>query len=109
MASALRRAEERVAEGIEDLTNRSSPDAAILNVAPGGTGARTGGVAVQLRARLREERALRAVAVSKSLPAGDARAIHLEGTSGAPLADVLGLIDGGVPVVVSVHDFSLFC
>jgi glycosyltransferase involved in cell wall biosynthesis len=109
MASALRRAEERVAEGFENLTTRSSSDAAILNFAPGGTGARAGGVAVQLRARLRKERALRAVAVSDSLPDGDARAIHLEGTSGVPMAAVLRLIAGGVPVVVSVHDFSLFC
>lgn len=109
IASTMRRAEERVAERFEDLVTRSSPDAAIVNVAPGGTGARTGGIAVQLRARLREERALRAVAVSESLPAGDARAIHLEGTSGVSLTNVLRLIDRGVQVVVSVHDFSLFC
>jgi len=109
IASALRRAEERVVERFEDLTTRAAPDAAILNVAPGGRGARTGGVAVQLRARLRDERDLRAVAVSDSLPAGGVKAIHLEGTSGVPLADVLRLIDGRVPVVVSVHDFSLFC
>jgi glycosyltransferase involved in cell wall biosynthesis len=38
-----------------------------------------------------------------------ARTIHLEGTSGLPLASVLRLIESGVDVIVSVHDFSLFC
>jgi hypothetical protein len=109
MASAARRTGERFAEGLEDFINRFSAEAAILNVAPGGTGARTGGVAVQLRARLREERSLRTVAVSESLPSGGAKAVHLEGTSGVSLIDVLRLIDGGVSVVVSVHDLSLFC
>lgn len=109
IVSAVQRTGERFVEGLEDFVNRFSGEAAILNVAPGGRGARTGGIAVQLRARLREERALRAVAVSESLPAGGVKAVHLEGTSGVPLADVLQLIDRGVPVVVSVHDFSLFC
>lgn len=108
----------------------------ILNVSAARVSARTGGVAIQLIARLRAERALRSVAlvhpgeirlsapfmharrigesgfdgmVREALAVTGAKAIHLEGTSGAPVAGVLRLLDAGVSVVVSVHDFSLFC
>lgn len=101
VASAMRRAYER----LDESRLRWSDDAEIVNVAPGGIGARTGGVAVQLLARLRAERAMRNVALQTALPA-DARAVHLEGTSGVDFAALLRL---RVPLVVSVHDFSLFC
>jgi glycosyltransferase involved in cell wall biosynthesis len=38
-----------------------------------------------------------------------ARTIHFEGMHGVPFDDVLRLIDDGFDVIVSVHDFSLFC
>ena len=95
VASALRRTRERIAEAIEDARSFSSKDAAIVNVAPGGTGSRTGGVAVQLRARLRVERMSRPVMLADSVV--PAKAIHFEGT-GTP-ADV--------PYIVSVHDLTL--
>jgi glycosyltransferase involved in cell wall biosynthesis len=115
-ASAMRRAAERVSEAAGSLLARPG-HAAILNVSSQGIAPRTGGVAVQLMARLREERALRGVAllhprgrwidsVREAMSISGAAAVHIEGTSGVPIADVLGL---GVPVVVSVHDFSLFC
>jgi glycosyltransferase involved in cell wall biosynthesis len=100
LASALRRTRERFAERVEDSRYFSSTDAPIVNLAPGGTGSRTGGVAVQLRARLRAERAFRPVALVESLPR-DAKAIHLEGTSGAQP------IEPGLPLIISVHDFTL--
>src|ERR1051326_9140970 len=78
VASALRRTRERIAEAIEDARSFSSKDAAIVNVAPGGTGSRTGGVAVPLRARLRVERMSRPVMLADSVV--PAKAIHFEGT-----------------------------
>jgi glycosyltransferase involved in cell wall biosynthesis len=108
---------------------------AILNVSAASVSARRGGVPVQLIARLAAERTLRSVALLRpgalelSAPvlhtraiAGDfesavgqalsitgARSLHLEGTDGVPIASMLRLIESGIRVVVSVHDFSLFC
>jgi glycosyltransferase involved in cell wall biosynthesis len=94
IASAVRRARERIAERIEDARFFSSSDAPIVNVAPGGTGSRTGGVAVQLRARLRVERMQRKVLLTGELPK---RPIHFEGTGRVANA----------PYIVSVHDLTL--
>jgi O-antigen biosynthesis protein len=113
-----------------------SSEAAIVNVSVAGVSARLGGVAIQLVARLRAESALRNVAllhpgalelsaplahtrrisrsdlvaaVRDAMSITGAKAVHIEGTSGGPLADVMQLIESGIPVVISVHDFSLFC
>jgi glycosyltransferase involved in cell wall biosynthesis len=110
-------------------------DAAILNVAASGTAARLGGVQSQLASRLRVERNLRSVALlepgvielsaprpharrlGKDLEMGirqamaitGARSVHFEGMHDVPLDAVLRLIESGVRVILSVHDFSLFC
>jgi hypothetical protein len=102
-ASAVRRARER----LTPADRFDAVDASIVNVAAS-ISPRSGGVAVQLLARLRAERALRKVRLATTLPS-DANAIHIEGMSGVPFADVLRLIESGVRVVISVHDFSLFC
>ena len=94
-ASALRRTRERIRERFEDARFFSSEDASVVNVAPGGTGSRTGGVAVQLRARLRVERAYRAVRLSESMV--PAKAIHFEGAGWV----------SETPYIVSVHDLTL--
>jgi len=106
LASAWTRARERIAEGFSHSLFLASSHAPILNVAFGGFAARTGGVAIQLMARLREEKEMRAVALSRTLR--EANAIHIEGTSGLPIDDVLRLRDKGVAIIVSVHDFTLF-
>ncbi len=107
---------------------------AILNVAASGRAARLGGVQSQLGARLQAERGLRNVAlltpgvlelssprhtrrISSDLETGirdaiaitGARTVHFEGLDGVPLDGVLRLIESGARVIVSVHDFSLFC
>lgn len=108
---------------------------AILNVAASGVASRRGGAQTQLVARLRAERALRSVAllhpgvlelsapgphsrrIAHDLDAGirealaitGARTVHFEGTSDVPLAVLLRLIESGIRVILSVHDFSLFC
>lgn len=113
---------------------RTEP-AAILNVSAAPLFARFGGVQVQLIERLRAERTLRNVAllhpgglevsapilharaagpdfassVRRALELTGARTIHLEGTSDVPIDFILRLAESGVRVVVSVHDFSLFC
>jgi glycosyltransferase involved in cell wall biosynthesis len=142
LASALRRAGERVREGARYAALRAASvvagaaDAAIVNVSATSVAPRTGGVAVQLEARLRAERTLRSVAllhpgglalskpfahvrqlapqgfeaaVREALAVTGAKAIHLEGTNGVPLDSALRLLGDGIAVVVSVHDFSLFC
>ena len=48
-------------------------------------------------------------AVEHALTVTGARAIHIEGTSGIPIGDVLRMADAGLDVVLGVHDFSLFC
>lgn len=109
-------------------------EAAILNVAASGTVARLGGVQAQLTARLRVERNLRSVAllapglleisapsrakriatdletgIRESMAITCARSVHFEGMYDVPLEAVLRLIESGIRVIVSVHDFSLFC
>lgn len=93
LASAIRRTRERIAERIEDARFFSSKDAPLANVAPGGTGARTGGVAQQLRARLLVERTHRPVLLASTID----RPAHFEG-AGAPQT---------LPYIVSVHDQTL--
>jgi glycosyltransferase involved in cell wall biosynthesis len=135
-ASAARRARERVGEALDAAATRVASafaprvDFPLLNVAPGGLSPRNGGVAVQLVARLGAERSLRRVAVAhprglrlfepytharraadlaNALRITRAAAVHIEGTAGVHLGDMLRLVDGGIRVVVSVHDFSLWC
>ncbi|HET8796763.1 MAG TPA: glycosyltransferase, partial [Thermoanaerobaculia bacterium] len=135
-----RRAGERIEESLRDAALRvrgltaPPPRAAILNVSAASVAPRTGGVAVQLLARLACERESRDVAllhpgglrvlspaphrrriaargfeesVREAMAICGARAMHLEGTFGAPLDALLRLIQSGVAVIVSVHDFSL--
>jgi len=99
LMSACRRAGERISEAVRP---KFDAEADIVNVAPGGISPRNGGVAVQLAARLREERKLRPVAVRRDF--AGAKAIHLEGTFGAP---VDALIASRIPFVVSLHDTTL--
>jgi len=94
LASALRRTRERIAEASEDARFFSARDAPIVNVAPGGTGSRTGGVAVQLRARLRLECAFRPVRLMDTVVS--AKAIHFEGAGAV----------AEVPYIVSLHDLT---
>jgi glycosyl transferase family 1 len=110
-------------------------EAAILNVAASGTSLRLGGLQAQLAARLDAERAFRSVAlvspgvldlsrparhtrrvsprietaIREAIVITGARTIHFEGMHGVPFAEALRLIDDGFDVIVSVHDFSLFC
>jgi glycosyltransferase involved in cell wall biosynthesis len=141
LASALRRANERIGDALHSATLRArgmfagAAEAAILNVAASGTSTRLGGVQTQLVARLRAERSLRNVAllepgvlelsapsphtrrmatdletgIREAIVITGARTVHLEGMHGVPLAGVLRLIKSGIGVIVSVHDFSLFC
>ena len=102
IASAVTRTIERIDEALHPLSSHAA-DAEIINVGP--LGARTGGIAVQLAARLREERTLRAVDLRTTLPER-ARVVHIEGMSGVPLDAVRRLIDRGVRVVISLHDFT---
>lgn len=113
-ASAIRRVSERMSEALVRARRTFAPraGAAIVNV--GSIARRTGGVAVQLAARLEEERALRNVAlvdqlddVRNALEVTGARAVQLDGTSGVPVAQVLRLMDAGIDVIVSLHDFTL--
>jgi hypothetical protein len=109
--------------------------APVLNVAADGTSLRLGGVQAQLAARLDCERALRRVAlvspgvldlsrparhmrriaapietaINDAIDITGARTIHFEGMHGVPFEAALRLIEDGFDVVVSVHDFSLFC
>jgi len=109
-------------------------EAPILNVAASGTSLRLGGLQAQLVARLDAERAFRNVAlvspgvldlskprhirrvspdietaIRDAINLTGARTIHFEGMHDVSFADALRLIDDGFDVIVSVHDFSLFC
>jgi glycosyltransferase involved in cell wall biosynthesis len=116
-------------------TLAGSDKAAILNVAASGTATRLGGVPAQLASRLREERRLRRIALLEpglltlSAPkrhtrriAGDletgiretiavtgARTVHFEGMHDVPIEAVLRLIESGTGVILTLHDFSIFC
>ncbi|MBV9494996.1 MAG: hypothetical protein JOZ54_12175, partial [Acidobacteria bacterium] len=125
LASAYRRTEERVAEGMHRRWMLARPARAvsipILNVSLMGVSPRGGGVQTQLMFRMREERKLREVAlftpgylelptfargvhhVADALRITGAKTLHLEGTFGVTLDDVM---HDGVELVVSVHDDS---
>ncbi|HYR28783.1 MAG TPA: hypothetical protein VEU30_09975, partial [Thermoanaerobaculia bacterium] len=99
VASAFRRASERIAETLQP---RFAGDAPLVNYCATKIAARNGGVAIQLMTRLREEQKVREVALTNDLR--NARAVHVEGTANAPLADILAL---NVPLIVSIHDYTL--
>lgn len=136
LPSALRRTRERIGDALHGAAMRvrgfaGPSEAAILNVAASGTALRLGGVQAQLAARLRLERSLRSVAIlspgrleqsgsrriAADLEAGirealavtGAGTVHFEGMHEVPLRAVMGLIESGIRVIVSLHDFSLFC
>jgi len=127
--SAARRTRERIGETLQ-LQGRLArglfardEHASLLNVLGMPAVARLGGLPIQLRARLEEERHARVVALlhprvlevgSHARPVRDlrealqrtgARTIHLEGTFGVPLAEVLRL---NVEILLSLHDLALF-
>ena len=137
LPSALNRTRERIGDALHGAAMRvrgtfaGASEAAILNVAASGTALRLGGVQAQLASRLHIERGLRSVAllspgrleqsgsrrVVTDLEAGIREAIaitgagtvHFEGMHEVPLRAVLRLIESGIRVIVSLHDFSLFC
>jgi glycosyltransferase involved in cell wall biosynthesis len=137
LPSALRRTRERIGDALHGAAMRvrgtfaGESETAILNVAASGTALRLGGLQAQLDARLRVERGLRNVAllspglleqagtrrIVTDLEAGIREAIaitgggtvHFEGMHEVPLRAVLRLIESGIRVIVSLHDFSLFC
>jgi len=109
IASAMRRAAERLEEAIRFDPMRKAP---ILNYCAMSAAPRIGGVAVQLQARLRIERRYRRVALldgdramtlRQALDLTGAKLLHIEGTYGVNVAEILQL---GVPYFVSVHDDS---
>ncbi|HEX7681538.1 MAG TPA: glycosyltransferase [Thermoanaerobaculia bacterium] len=137
LPSVLSRTRERIGDALHGAAMRArgtfagASEAAVLNVAASGTALRLGGVQAQLAARLRVERGLRSVAllspglleqsgsrrIATDLDAGIREAIaitgagtvHFEGMHEVPLRAVLRLIESGIRVIVSLHDFSLFC
>ena len=137
LPSALNRTRERIGDALHGAAMRvrgtfaGASEAAILNVAASGTALRLGGVQAQLASRLHIERGLRSVAllspgrleqsgsrrVVTDLEAGIREAIaitgagtvHFEGMHEVPLRTVLRLIESGIRVIVTLHDFSLFC
>ena len=120
-ASALRRAGERIEEAAQDIAmrmHRGSSEAEILNFSASSIAPRTGGVAIQLMTRLRAERDFallhpggldinghrrRVTTIDEAMKITGAKTIHLEGTSNAPLAELLHF-----PLIVSIHDLTLF-
>ncbi|HSS77575.1 MAG TPA: glycosyltransferase [Thermoanaerobaculia bacterium] len=48
-------------------------------------------------------------AVARAVAEVGARALHVEGLAAVPLGSLLALHRGGLQLVLSVHDFSLFC
>jgi hypothetical protein len=119
IASAIRRANERIAEGTRlrlKLASSGRERASILNVLATPPAPRLGGLQIQLNARLREERTMRDVAlfypgilewssharrvpdIETAMKITGARAIVFEGTSS---------IGGFENVVFSLHDLSL--
>ena len=137
LTSALRRTNERIGDAFRGTASRvrgafaSDGETAILNVAASGTASRLGGVQVQLGTRLRVERELRSVAllspglldrsgsrrvsddletaIAEAIGITGARTVHFEGMHGVPIVAALRLIESGIRVIVSAHDFSLFC
>jgi glycosyltransferase involved in cell wall biosynthesis len=137
LSSALRRTNERIGDGLHAAASRlrgafaGVSESTILNVVASGTSVRLGGVQAQLAARLRVERDLRNVAllspglleqtgsrriaidleagIREALALTGAHAVHFEGMQDVPLPASLRLIESGIRVIVSIHDFSLFC
>ncbi len=137
LPSALRRTNERIGDALRAAVSRvrgkfaGTSKAAVLNVAASGTALRLGGVQAQLASRLRVERDLRDVAllspalleqngsrrvavdletgIREAMAITGARTVHFEGMHDVPLPEVLRLIESGVRVIVTSHDFSLFC
>jgi len=137
LASALRRTNERAGDALHGAASRvrgmfaGASQATILNVAASGTALRLGGAQTQLASRLRIERNRRNVALlspglleqaGSRRVAGDletgireamamtgARVVHFEGMHAVPLPAVLRLIESGIRVIVTSHDFALFC
>jgi glycosyltransferase involved in cell wall biosynthesis len=132
--SAMQRAGERIAEAADDAVMRlrgrlrAPVETAVLNVSMGGISLRLGGLQSQLMARLELESLQRDVALYTpgliqsyrptrrhrcSLPEAmartGARTIHLEGTFGVDIESILRMVDEGIDVIVSVHDYSLVC
>lgn len=48
-------------------------------------------------------------AVSRAAGEVGARALHVEGAAALPLGSLLALVRGGLRLILSVHDFGLFC
>jgi glycosyltransferase involved in cell wall biosynthesis len=48
-------------------------------------------------------------AIAGALAVTGARALHVEGLAGLPLATLLDLAHDGLPLVLSLHDFAAFC
>jgi hypothetical protein len=123
LPSARRRAAERASESLRRLALLARParpvSIPILNVSMMGLSPRLGGVPTQLLFRLREERAMREVAlyspgflelpshgrrvrsVREALDITGARTIHLEGTFGVRAKEV---VHDGVELIVSAHE-----
>lgn len=115
--SALRRAGERIEEAAQDIAMRvrsGSSEAEVLHYSANSVAPRTGGVAIQLLAQ-RNAALLhpggldigghrrRVTTIAEAMAITGAKAIHLEGTSNAPLAELLRF-----PLIVSLHDLTLF-
>jgi glycosyltransferase involved in cell wall biosynthesis len=133
IASAVRRAAERIEEAVRELAMRARGTGPltrpgglenpphVLNYCAMSVAPRIGGVAVQLRSRLRAERRhrnvallhpgglevnghlLRVTSIRQALDITGAKLLHIEGTYGVNVAEILLL---GVPYFVSVHDDS---
>jgi len=124
IASALRRAGERVEEALQHGVMRmrgGSLHAAVLNYCAMSIAPRIGGVAIQLRARLRIEwrhrnvallhpnglevngRLRRVTSIRDALAITGAKLLHIEGTFGVDSGEIARL---HVPYIVSVHDLS---
>jgi glycosyltransferase involved in cell wall biosynthesis len=135
LPSAIRRARGRIAEAIRERAlllrgrfTETPPHFPILNVLATPATPRLGGIQVQLLARLRAERRMRPVALftpgmltlshprpharrvanlREAIAISGARVMHIEGAYGIDTADVLRLIDEGLDVILSLHDFAL--
>jgi glycosyltransferase involved in cell wall biosynthesis len=48
-------------------------------------------------------------AILRAADVSRAKAVHVEGLSGIPLVSLLGIARRGLPLILSLHDFGLFC
>lgn len=121
---------------VRGLFVRELPTFPILNVLATPATPRLGGIQIHLLARLHAERAMRPVAlltpgtlflsqpfpharriranadafvdaVREAIAITGAHVLHIEGAYGIPIDGVLRLIDEGLDVVLSLHDFAL--